>query len=90
MKSSPDSHFRSTLAQLLKRYSSSKADWKRLKEVSYTSICKISHTEYGGFESHTGAYLKDELSNTFKIKIDYIDQQTRAYKKLFLIPSTGE
>ena len=90
MKNSPDSHFRSTLAQLLKRYSCSKDDWNRLKEVSYTSICKISHAEYGGFEFHTGAYLKDELSNTFKIKIDYIDHQSRAYKKLFLVPSTTE
>ena len=90
MRHAPDSHFKSTLAQLLKRYSCSKADWNLLKQVGYTSICKISHTEYGGFDFHTGTYLADELSNTFKIKIDYIDQQTQAYKKLFLVPSTAE
>jgi len=90
MKNSPNSHFQNTLAQLEKRYSCSQKDWKRLKQVGYSAICKISHTEYGGFESRTESYLKDELSHTFKIKIDYIDQQTRACKKLFLVPITRE
>ncbi|MEH6656258.1 hypothetical protein [Leeuwenhoekiella marinoflava] len=90
MNTSPNIHFENALIQLLKRYNCSKKERNRLKTVDLTKISKISHTEYGGFEEQTGAFLNDAMTNTFKIKIDYIDQETRAYKKLYLVPNTEE
>ena len=90
MKTSPNSHFERTLNKLLKRYDCTQNERNRLRAVSMTTISKISHTEYGGFEEQTGAFLSAARNSTFKIKIDYMDQHTQAYKTLYLVPNTEE
>ncbi|RXG14992.1 hypothetical protein DSM03_104150 [Leeuwenhoekiella aestuarii] len=90
MKTSPNSHFERALNKLLKRYDCTQNERTRLRAVAMTTISKISHTEYGGFEKQTGAFLSEAMNSTFKIKIDYIDQHTQAFKSLYLVPNTEE
>ncbi|PHR97373.1 MAG: hypothetical protein COA80_07740 [Leeuwenhoekiella sp.] len=86
MKASANSHFSQSLNTLLKRYSLSDHELSKLRTIDESKIVSLAYTETGGFDIRDGAFYAEEREINYKLKIDYLMDDSDAKQTLILLP----
>ena len=79
-------HFAHSLSNLIKRYSLSDRDLKKLQNIEDDQIVSLAYTDYGGFDFKTGVFYAEEREINYKVKIKYLINTTGELKMMILLP----
>ncbi len=90
MKADAHNHFSRSLNKLLKRYKLSQSELAKIERIEASKIVSLAYTDDGGFDFNDGSYYKEDRNVNYKLKIDYLSNESDQAKTLILLPVMAE